>query len=51
MNAYQDTSRQLFRSVGLTVETHFQILGGPVKQVHYYETGSGMPLLLLHGGG
>ncbi len=51
MDAYLDTSRQLFRSVGLTVETHFQILEAPVRQVHYYETGRGIPLLLLHGGG
>jgi len=51
MDAYLDTSRQLFQSVGLTIQTHFQFLKSPVKQVHYYEAGNGMPLLLLHGGG
>lgn len=48
---YKRTSELLFASAGVQPQSKFVVTDGPVKKVHYYETGNGKPLIIIHGGG
>ncbi len=48
---YIRTSEKLFANAGIQPQSKFIETDGPVKNVHYYEVGSGKPLILIHGGG
>lgn len=48
---YKRTSEKLFASAGIQPQSKFIATNGPVKNVHYYEIGTGKPLVLIHGGG
>ena len=48
---YIRTSEKLFANAGIQPQSKFIETDGPVKNVHYYELGSGKPLILIHGGG
>ncbi|MTI23266.1 alpha/beta hydrolase [Fulvivirga sp. RKSG066] len=48
---YINSSEKLFAEHYLAPESKVVETDGPVKKVHYYEMGSGKPLILIHGGG
>ena len=48
---YLDTRQQLFDDAGIQPEAITVSTTGPVKRVHYLRLGSGIPLILIHGGG
>ncbi len=51
VNKYLETRQQLFNAAGIQPEALTVKTNGPVKNVHFLKVGSGMPLILLHGGG
>ncbi len=48
---YLKTRQQLFHAAGIQPEALTVKTNGPVKNVHFLKIGSGMPLILIHGGG
>ena len=48
---YVNTSQRLFANAGIEPKSKFVNTDGPVRNVHYYEIGSGEPLIIIHGGG
>ena len=48
---YIRSSEALFADAAIQPQSKYIETDGPVKKVHYYEMGSGKPLILIHGGG
>lgn len=48
---YKQSSVKLFASAGIQPQSKFITTNGPVEKIHYWEIGSGKPLILIHGGG
>ena len=51
LEKYKETRQNLFDFYGINPQSKFVTANGPVKNVHYLETGSGKPVILIHGGG
>lgn len=48
---YKATRETLFKKEGIVAESRFVETDGPVRHVHYLESGRGLPMVLIHGGG
>jgi pimeloyl-ACP methyl ester carboxylesterase len=51
LEKYKETRQQLFDLYGIKPESKFVTTNGPVKKVHYLETGERKPVVMIHGGG
>ena len=51
LKLYLDAQANHFNSEGISPESHFVDIKSPVKRVHYLTAGSGIPMILVHGGG
>ncbi len=49
--SYKQTRESLFKDAGTVLQSKTADTNGPVKTVHYYETGTGNPVIIIHGGG
>ncbi len=48
---YKSTRQKLFDAEGIQPKSKFAVTNGPIKKVHYLQSGTGQPLIILHGGG
>lgn len=51
VNKFKSSRRKLFDAEGIQPQSKFVAAGGPVENVHYLKSGTGEPLILVHGGG
>jgi 4,5:9,10-diseco-3-hydroxy-5,9,17-trioxoandrosta-1(10),2-diene-4-oate hydrolase len=51
LQSYLESQARHFESEGVSPKSEFIETSGPVRKVHYLTSGSGSPLILIHGGG
>lgn len=48
---FKSSRLKLFDAEGIQPQSKFVATKGPIENIHYLKSGSGEPLILVHGGG